>query len=69
MVSQSPQYLRVADIIGDPKSNPPKPGILPISRACWWAWCKSGRAPKAIRIGRTTMWRRDEVILMIEGGR
>ena len=43
--------------------------ILPISRASWWAGVKSGRFPQAIRLGsRTTCWRSEDIIKLIEGG-
>lgn len=67
MQATGQQYLRIADIVGDRKADPPKPAILPVSASCWWNWVKSGRAPKPIRIGRTTMWRRDDVIALAEG--
>ena len=64
MAHQLPEtgFLRLAQIIGDPKANPPIPSILPISKSSWWAGVKSGRYPKAVRLGpRTTCWRVEDI--------
>lgn len=50
-------FVRIAQIIGDPKAVPPIPAIIPISRSGWWAGVKSGRFPMGCHIGpRTTAW-------------
>jgi prophage regulatory protein len=66
MQTQEQQYVRVADIVGDRKASPPKPAILPVSASCWWNWVKTGRAPQPIRLGRTSVWRKADVLAMIE---
>ena len=54
-------------IIGDPKAEPPIQPILPISKSSWWDGVKSGRFPKAIKIGaNTTVWREDEVRSLVD---
>ena len=45
-----PRFLRLKNIIGDPKANPPIPAIIPISKSSWWNGIKSGRYPKPIKI-------------------
>lgn len=51
-------YLRIFQIIGNPKANPPVPAIIPVSRSTWLAWVKSGKAPAAVKLSeRTTAWR------------
>lgn len=30
-------YLRLAQIIGNPKANPPIPALIPVSKSTWWA--------------------------------
>jgi predicted DNA-binding transcriptional regulator AlpA len=48
-------YLRLSQIIGNPKKNIPP--ILPISRSSFWARVKEGRYPKGVKLGpRTTAW-------------
>jgi predicted DNA-binding transcriptional regulator AlpA len=57
------RFLRLKQIIGDPKADPPISPILPISKSSWYAGIKSGRYPAGISISpRTTIWRADEVL-------
>ena len=44
-------YLRLKQILGDPKANPPIPAIIPISKSSWWEGCKTGRYPKPVKLG------------------
>ncbi len=61
-------YLRLKQIIGDPKANPPVPPIIPVSRSSWWQGCKDKRYPAPVRIGtRTTVWRVEEIRALING--
>jgi len=63
-------YLRLSDIVGDPKSTPPKPAIIPVSKSTWWAGVKSGRYPKPVKIGaRCTAWKVEDVRAFIEQDR
>lgn len=39
-------FLRVKQIIGDRKANPPIIAIIPVSKTTWWDGVKSGRFPK-----------------------
>ncbi|MBA2492748.1 MAG: transcriptional regulator [Gammaproteobacteria bacterium] len=51
-------YLRLKQIIGDPKADPPIPAIIPVSKSAWWAGVKTGRYPKPEKLGpHTTVWR------------
>jgi hypothetical protein len=68
MEIQENGLLRLWQIIGRPKANPPVPPIIPVSAATWWSWTKSGRAPKPIKLGpRTTAWRASEVLALVSG--
>ncbi|MCW5600165.1 AlpA family phage regulatory protein [Nitrosomonas sp.] len=50
-------YLRLSQIIGNPKANPPIPAIIPVSKSTWWQGVRTGRYPKPIRLGpRITAW-------------
>lgn len=50
-------FLRLPQIIGDPKADPPIPPIIPVSKSSWWEGVKSGRYPKPVKLGpRTTVW-------------
>ncbi len=62
-----PRLLRLKQIVGDPKSDPPIEPIIPISKSTWWAGVKSGLYPKAIKLGaNTTVWREDEVRALVD---
>ena len=65
--SEIPRFLRLKQIIGDPKAEPPIQPILPISKSSWWDGVKTGRFPKAIKIGaNTTVWREDEIRSLVD---
>ena len=65
--SEIPRFLRLKQIIGEPKAEPPIQPILPISKSSWWDGVKSGRFPKAIKIGaNTTVWREDEIRSLVD---
>jgi predicted DNA-binding transcriptional regulator AlpA len=50
-------FLRLRQIIGNPKANPPVPPIIPVSRTSWMDGVKSGKYPKPVRLGpRTVAW-------------
>lgn len=61
-------YLRLAQIIGDPKAQPPIPAIIPVGRSTWWAGVKSGRYPQPVRtLGlRITAWRVEDIRALIQ---
>jgi predicted DNA-binding transcriptional regulator AlpA len=61
-------FVRLKQIIGDPKAKPPIPPIVPISKSTWWAGIKCGRFPQPIKLGpRTTAWRVSDIRELIEG--
>jgi len=61
-------FLRLPQIIGDPKAEPPIPPIIPVKKSCWWQGVKSGRFPKPVKIGngRGTFWRVEDIRALIE---
>ncbi|MBT7950018.1 MAG: AlpA family phage regulatory protein [Gammaproteobacteria bacterium] len=60
-------YLRLSHIIGNPKSEPPIPAIIPVSRSTWWAGVKSGKYPQPVKLGpRTTAWRYKDIQTLID---
>ena len=62
-----PRLLRLKQIIGDPKANPPIEAIIPISKSSWWEGVKTGRYPEAIKLGANkTVWREDDVRRLID---
>ena len=58
-------FLRLPQIIGDPKAEPPIPPIIPVKKSCWWAGVRSGRFPKPVKLGRCTMWRVEDIRALI----
>jgi prophage regulatory protein len=62
-------YLRLRQIIGDPSAEPPIPAVIPVSKSTWWEGVKSGRFPKAVKLGpRITAWRVEHIRTLIERG-
>lgn len=67
-MSQLPEtgYLRLPQIIGNPKADPPIPAVIPVSKSSWWAGVKSGRYPQPVRLGpRTTAWSVESIRALI----
>jgi len=62
MSQMKPVFLRVKQIVGDKKSNPPIDPIIPVSRTSWWAGVRSGIYPTPIKLSaRTTVWRAEDI--------
>ena len=62
-------FLRLSQIIGDPKAHPPVPAIIPVKKSCWWNGVKSGRFPKPVKLGpRITAWRVEDIRNLIVSG-
>lgn len=58
--------LRLKNIIGNPKVDPPIPALIPISRTSWLNGVKSGIYPQKIHLGeRTVAWRADDIYELI----
>jgi hypothetical protein len=59
-------FLRLAQIIGDAKADPPIPALIPIGKSSWWAGVRDGKYPQPIKLGpRTTAWRVDDILALI----
>lgn len=61
-------FLRLSQIIGNPKAKPPVPAIIPVSKSTWWQGVKDGRYPQPVRtLGqRITAWRVEDIRALIE---
>jgi predicted DNA-binding transcriptional regulator AlpA len=61
-------FVRLSQIIGAPKANPPIPAIIPVGRSTWWEGVRTGRFPKPCKpFGpRITCWRVEDVRALIE---
>ncbi len=59
-------FLRLSQIIGSSKAEPPIPAIIPVCKSAWWAGVKSGRYPKPVKLGpRVTAWRVEDIRALI----
>lgn len=61
-------FLRLSQIIGNRKSTPPTPAIIPVSKSTWWQGVKSGRYPQPVRTlgARITAWRVEDIRTLID---
>lgn len=61
-------YLRLHQIIGNTKADPPIPALIPVGKSTWWAGVKSGRYPQPVRtLGeRITAWRVEDIRDLIQ---
>lgn len=60
-------YVRLSQILGNKKANPPIPALIPVSKSTWWDGVKSGRFPKPLKLGaRITVWRVEDILVLIE---
>jgi hypothetical protein len=60
-------FVRLSQIIGNPKANPPIPPIIPVSRSSWWMGVQTGRFPRPVRLGqRMVAWRVADLRALID---
>ena len=63
------RLLRIKEIVGDSKADPPVSGLLPIGKSQFWAGVKSGKYPQPTKLGpRTTCWKLSEILRIVEEG-
>ena len=66
-VQQGAAFLRITQIIGDSKAEPPIQPLIPVSRSTWWQWVQNGKAPASIKLSdRVTVWRAGDIQSFIE---
>lgn len=60
-------FLKIWQILGDPKANPPVEPLLPISRASFYAGIKAGIYPAPIKIfgGRASFWPSEQIYALL----
>lgn len=60
-------FLRLHQILGKPKADPPIPALIPVSKSTWWAGIKSGRYPTGVLLSqRCRAWRVEDIRALIE---
>lgn len=61
-------YVRLSQILGDSKTDPPTPAIIPVAKSTWWLGVKKGRYPRPYKLGpRITVWKVEDIRALIEG--
>jgi len=59
-------FVRLRQLLGDKKANPPTPPIIPIGRTSWLNGVRSGKYPKPVKLGeRTTAWKVEDIRALI----
>jgi len=59
-------FLRLPQILGNTRANPPLPPIIPVSRTAWLDGVKSGIYPKPVKLSkRTTAWRVEDIRALV----
>lgn len=59
-------FLRLSQIIGNPKAKPPIPALIPVKKTCWYEGVKVGRFPKPVKISpHASLWRIEEIRALI----
>ncbi|MGZ8952973.1 MAG: helix-turn-helix transcriptional regulator [Methylobacter sp.] len=60
-------FVRLRQLLGDKKANPPTPPIIPIGRTSWLNGVRSGKYPKPVKLGeRTTAWKVEDIRRLID---
>jgi predicted DNA-binding transcriptional regulator AlpA len=61
-------FLRLPQIIGNPRAVPPIPAIIPIGKSTWWEGVKTGRFPKPVKtLGRRiSVWRVEDILALVQ---
>lgn len=55
-------YVRLRQLIGNPRAVPPYTGLLPISAATVWRMVATGEFPQPMKLGpRTTVWSMEDI--------
>jgi predicted DNA-binding transcriptional regulator AlpA len=64
---QTLAYLRIWQILGDKKANPPVAPLLPISRSSFYSGIKSRKYPAPVRLSaRVSAWRVEDIRKLLE---
>jgi prophage regulatory protein len=60
-------YVRLSQIVGNPKAKPPIPAVFPVCKAGWWNGVRSGKYPKPVKLGpRITAWKVSDIRALLE---
>jgi len=60
-------FVRLGQIIGDKKAEPPITALIPVGKSTWWEGVKTGRFPQPVKLGpHITAWRVEDIRALIE---
>ena len=60
-------FVRLNQIIGDKRKDPPVPGIFPICASTWWKGVKEGTYPPPVKLSNNvTAWRAEDIRALID---
>ena len=60
-------FLRLKQLVGDPKANPPVQPIVPIGSTSVWRKIRNKTFPAPLKLGpMTTVWRAEDIRAWIE---
>ena len=60
-------FIRLRQIIGDSKADPPIPPIIPVCASSWWAGIKKSIYPAPVKLGpNTTTWKVEDIRALID---
>jgi len=60
-------FLRMEQIIRQPKKlDSSSPALVPVCRSVWIAKVNSGEFPQPVKIGRSNLWRVEDIRKLIE---
>jgi prophage regulatory protein len=63
-------FVRLKQILGDAKAEPPIVSVIPVCKAAWWKGVKAGTYPPPIKLGpNTTVWRAEDIHKLIAQGK
>lgn len=59
-------FLRLTQIIGNRKADPPIPAVIPVGRSTWWEGVRAGKYPQPVKLGpKTTAWKVEDIRALI----
>ena len=63
-------FVRLPQIIGNPKAIPPVPELVPVCKTTWWAGVKKGIFPKPVLLSpRVAVWHVEDIRKLIASER
>lgn len=59
-------FLRLSQIVGNRKADPPIPAVIPVGRSTWWEGVRAGKYPQPVKLGpKTTAWKVEDIRALI----